>query len=156
MTSSLVETLAVYDAENAASVAAVDAAFTQFAGGSLYKQDDRARFWERARNADAGAIIRLLVRAYVAHRRQYLRNMEHMWRIDEATRLLTMTVNVHMMLVLEDAGDCTAYCLDEVAAMLLDDDSEIYFVACKMLAGSPCPRRPKVLQPTSRGRESKD
>lgn len=144
----LAEALASFDARNESSLSALQAAILALAEGPLFDEQARARFWERARGDDAPEIARLLLRAYLVQRREYRRNIADMFSdaglSEEASDYvhdeLRMSVHVQMMLLLEDAGECVEHCLDDIAEMLLDEDDEIYFVACKMLAGSPCRR----------------
>lgn len=151
MNSHLIQILAAFDPTNSASLTAVREALAQFAGGYVWQEEARANFWKRVKCDDAPAITRLLVRAYLAQLREYRRSIARMNEelnaapleqltsgvFNEAFSEPAMEVTLRIMRLLEDAGECVEYCLDDVAEMLLDDN---YFMACKMLAGSPCRR----------------
>ena len=150
MNPTLIQILAAFDPTDSASLKAVHDALAQFTGGPIWEEEARAKFWKRVKADDASTLTRLLVRAYLAQDREFRRRLARTRDEIDPVRFeelnsdvfseLRSTVNVQMMILLEDAGECVEYCLDEVARMLLDEDQGIYFVACKMLAGSPCRR----------------
>ena len=150
MNPTLIQSLAAFDPTDSASLRAIHEALAQFAGGPIWEEKARAKFWRRVKGDDAGTITQLLVRAYLAHHRESCRRTARMSDESDPVRLEELmsdvlgefrtSLNLHIMLLLGDAGECVEHCLDEVAQMLLDENQGIYFVACKMLAGSPCRR----------------
>ena len=137
MFASLIATLATYDPSDQPSVASLREQLAQVAGGSLLEEASRQRFWAEATQEDCTEVVPRLLTAYVAQRREYLRRA-FASRYDVSDAFLGL--HVELMLLLQDVGDHVQWCLGDIARLLLGSDQEVYFVACKMLAGSSCRR----------------
>ena len=136
MITQLIDCLGSYDSRNKNHVLLLSSLLGRIAGGDLFEESARNRFWTIVQEHNE-EIVPLLLKAYVSLRREGLRQIAGG---SGGLSAGAFKLHVGLMLLLPQAGEGTEYCLDDLAKLILDADGEICSVANKMLAGSPCRR----------------